>query len=282
MGKRRGIVSPDDAIAALVARRLARRDGAGPLVLGLCGAQGSGKSTIAARLARRFPRSAVLSLDDLYRTHADRQELGRRVHPLLATRGVPGTHDVALGIATIGALRAGKPVPLPRFDKACDDRMPAEEWPCAPADCELLIFEGWCVGAVPQDPAELVAPVNRLEAKEDADGLWRAHVHAALTRDYPALFASIDILALLVPPDWPTVLRWRTEQEAGLAGRGMDAAQLARFVQHYERLTRHVWRTMPAYADLTLYLDAQRQPTAIHPIEPPHRAAGDGQDQFIR
>src|SRR6185437_8649015 len=74
----------------------------GPLVLGLCGAQGSGKSILARSLADRFAsrgrRVAVLSLDDLYLTKAERSRLAQEVHPLLGTRGVPGTHDVALGL----------------------------------------------------------------------------------------------------------------------------------------------------------------------------------------
>lgn len=258
-------MSPEAAIAALVADRLARRrDGDPPLVLGLCGAQGSGKSTIAARLAARFERSAILSLDDLYLTRAGRLRLAREVHPLFATRGVPGTHDVALGLATIAAVRRGEAVALPRFDKAIDDRAPVAGWPCAPRDCALLIFEGWCVGARPQAPVDLAAPVNALEAREDADGVWRRYVNAALASDYAALFAPLDLLALLVPPDWPTVLRWRTEQEAALrrtrgAGAGvMDDTALVRFVSHYERLTRHIWREMPARADLCLHLAPDR------------------------
>ncbi|WP_294274623.1 kinase [uncultured Sphingomonas sp.] len=258
-------MSPEAVIAALVEDRLARRrPGDAPLILGLCGAQGSGKSTIAARLAARVERSAVLSLDDLYLTRAERQRLAREVHPLFATRGVPGTHDVALGVATIAALARGEAVPLPRFDKAIDDRAPPSVWPCAPEGCELLIFEGWCVGARPQDEVELVAPLNALEAAEDSQGIWRWHVNAALASDYPRLFAPIDTLVLMMPPQWSTVLRWRTEQEEGLrrmhgAGAGMmDDAQLARFVSHYERLTRHIWSEMPGRADLCLKLAADR------------------------
>lgn len=259
-------MSPEDRIAALVADRLAaRRPGDPPVVLGLCGAQGSGKSTVAERLAARFGPSAVLSLDDLYHTRAERQRLARAVHPLLATRGVPGTHDVALGVATIAAVRRGEAVALPRFDKAVDDRAPIADWPRAPRDCALLIFEGWCVGTTAQDDADLVAPINALEAEEDGQGVWRRHVNAALAKDYPALFGLIDVLALLLPPDWPTVLRWRTEQEEALRrSRGpaagvMDAAQLARFVSHYERLTRHIWTEMPARAELCLPLTAERR-----------------------
>ena len=258
-------MSPEEPIAALVADRLARRAaGDPPLVLGLCGAQGSGKSTIAAQLAARFDSSAVLSLDDLYLTRAERAALARDVHPLFATRGVPGTHDVALGIATIEALGRRETIALPRFDKAVDDRAPVDRWPEAPRDCALLIFEGWCVGAVAQDEAALAAPINALEAGEDAEGIWRRYVNAALATEYPALFAKIDLLALLMPPDWPTVLQWRIEQEEalrrarGAAAGVMNAAQLARFVSHYEQLTRHIWAEMPARADLCLPLTAER------------------------
>ncbi|PTT43253.1 kinase, partial [Stenotrophomonas sp. HMWF022] len=105
-------MSPETAIATLVADRLAgQRSGDPPLILGLCGAQGSGKSTIAARLAKQVERSAILSLDDLYLTRAERQKLARAVHPLFATRGVPGTHDVALGVETIAAVARGEAVP---------------------------------------------------------------------------------------------------------------------------------------------------------------------------
>jgi D-glycerate 3-kinase len=258
-------VSPETAIAALVADRLARRrPGDPPLILGLCGAQGSGKSTIAARLAKQVERSAILSLDDLYLTRVERQRLARAVHPLFATRGVPGTHDVTLGVETIAAIVRGEAVPLPRFDKAIDDRAPPSAWPRAPEGCQLLILEGWCVGARAQDAAALVAPINMLEAAEDADGTWRRHVNAALATDYPRLFAPIGPLVLLVPPDWSTVLRWRTQQEEALRrtrgpGAGvMDDMQLARFVSHYERLTRHIWAEMPGRADLCLTLAEDR------------------------
>lgn len=258
-------MSPETAIAALVAERLARRRaGDPPLILGLCGAQGSGKSTVAARLAAQVERSAILSLDDLYLTRAERQTLAREVHPLFATRGVPGTHDVALGVATIAAVARGEAVPLPRFDKAIDDRAPRSTWPRAAEGCELLIFEGWCVGARPQDEVALAAPLNALEAAEDADGTWRRHVNAALATDYPRLFGPIDALVLMMPPEWSTVLRWRTQQEQALrrtrgGGAGvMDDAQLARFVSHYERLTRHIWTEMPGRADLCLKLAEDR------------------------
>jgi D-glycerate 3-kinase len=115
-----------------------------PLVLGISGAQGSGKSTLVAALAEQLTaagrRVATLSLDDLYFPRAERQRLAEQVHPLLATRGVPGTHDVPLGLATIAALERREGAPSPRFSKALDDRLPIAEWPNAPANCEVLLL----------------------------------------------------------------------------------------------------------------------------------------------
>lgn len=260
-------MSPETILGDRIAAALAARVGTRPLVVGVCGAQGSGKTTLVARLAQRFPRSATLSLDDLYLSREARRALARDIHPLFATRGVPGTHDVALGQEVLARLGAGEPVRLPRFDKARDDRLPEEDWPQARADCELVLFEGWCVGARAQPAAALAVPVNALEAEEDADAKWRVHVNSALKGDYASLFGRLDRLALLAAPDWATVPRWRMQQEEDLrrragAGAGIMAdAEIARFTAHFERLTRWILAEMPARA-LTLYLNAQRRPVA--------------------
>lgn len=67
------------ALAAFINNALESAEG--PLVLGLCGAEGSGKSTVAAALAHRFPGTAILSLDDLYLPLDERRRLAREVHP---------------------------------------------------------------------------------------------------------------------------------------------------------------------------------------------------------
>ncbi len=243
----------------------------GPLIVGICGAQGSGKSTLAEALVARFDaacvRAATLSLDDLYLGQAARAELARDIHPLLATRGVPLTHDVAAGCAILDAVKVGAEVQLPRFDKASDAPLPPEAWD-APRVIDLLIFEGWCVGARAESAAELIAPVNALERDEDPGGVWRTAVNAALAGSYHALFGRIDQLVLLAAPDFAIVRQWRGEQEAALRERlradgrdpalAMDDAALDRFVQHYERLTRSILRTMPGEADLTLHLGRDR------------------------
>jgi D-glycerate 3-kinase len=238
----------------------------GLFVLGVSGAQGSGKSTLVAELAQRLSadglRVATLSLDDLYRTRAERQMLAGQVHPLFATRGVPGTHDVALGLATIEALARGEAAALPRFDKGRDDRAPQRDWPRAPAGTRVLLLEGWCLGAAPQPAADLARPVNALEVTEDPDGTWRGYANAALARDYPALWQQIDRLIFLAAPDWDVVAKWREQQEAELRQRAPEAmtpAEVTRFIQHYERLTRWMLAELPHRADLTLRLDTERR-----------------------
>lgn len=254
-----------DPVLRQVRRWLAAR-GPGLTVIGVAGAQGSGKSTLVRDLAGQLTadglRVAALSLDDLYLTRAGRQHLAARVHPLFATRGVPGTHDVALGLATIAALARGEAALLPRFDKGCDDRVPESDWPRAPAGTQVLLLEGWCLGAAPQPEAALAVPVNDLEAREDPDGTWRRHANAALAGEYRQLWARIDRLVFLAAPDWEVVADWREQQEAELrqtAPGAMTPDEVARFIQHYERLTRWMLAELPGRADLTLRLDRQRR-----------------------
>lgn len=253
----------------LARNRLQRRP-EGLAVLGISGAQGSGKSTLAAALLSRAGRegvaAAALSLDDFYLTRAERRELAASIHPLLATRGVPGTHDVRLGMAVLDALADGRSAALPRFSKADDDRLPESRWDRAPAGCRLLILEGWCLGARPQPAEELRDPVNALEAREDPQGIWRGYANRALAGSYQQLFARIDGLALLAAPGFEVVFGWRLQQERQLAGNApaaMDEAAVARFIQHYERLTRHILRELPPRADLLVRLGEDRRPLSI-------------------
>lgn len=249
-----------------------------PLVVGICGPQGSGKSTLTALVAwlleARGLRVATLSIDDLYLPRAERLKLAATVHPLLATRGVPGTHDPELGLAVLDALAGADPVALPRFDKAADDPAPVAEWPVFEGPADVVLFEGWCVGARPQPDAALAAPVNALERDEDGDGngdgAWRRFANAALAGPYAALFARLDRLVLLTAPGFAVVRAWRGEQEARLRerlaaqgrdpGLAMDDAALDRFVAHYQRLTEWIAEDLPGAADVVIRLDAQRRP----------------------
>lgn len=247
-------------------------EGKRPLVVGICGAQGSGKSTLARHLSEELEdagyRTAILSLDDLYLPRDARQKLADTVHPMFATRGVPGTHDVSLGIRVLDALKAGQPVHLPRFDKSADNPLPESDWPLVES-ADVILFEGWCVGARPQGPADLIQPINDLEADRDPEGIWRRAVNDALRGPYQDLFAHLDKLIFLAAPDFRTVQDWRTQQERSLreklkregkvGARVMSDGEVAVFIRFYERLTRHVLKEMPARANLTLWLDAGRR-----------------------
>src|SRR5688500_1846685 len=146
-----------------------------PLLVGVNGAQGSGKSTLCrfleVLLAEGGLRAVTIALDDLYLTHAQRMAFADEHHPLFATRGVPGTHDVALGERAIDDLAAGRAASVPRFDKSVDDR--AAEWTTIEPPVDVILFEGWCVGAAPQPVEALREPLNALERDEDPGGVWR-------------------------------------------------------------------------------------------------------------
>jgi D-glycerate 3-kinase len=244
---------------------------AGPFVLGVSGLQGSGKSTLGTGLveaaATRGWGAVTLSLDDAYLSHEERKILAREVHPLLRTRGVPGTHDLALLVSTLDALaRASpeQPVSVPRFNKGSDDRYDASLWPTEAEVPKLIVLEGWCLGLEPEDAAALDTPVNALESTEDRDGTWRRWVNGQL-HGYQPLWRTIDALVVLHAPSWDVVAHWRDEAEQPRRARGepraMDAPTLTRFLQHYERLSRHALATLPARADLLIRLDASRTPT---------------------
>lgn len=260
--------SAADIIERAIRAKLASARSSHPLVVGVCGSQGSGKSTVCKLLTTRFAQAGLkvanLSLDDLYLPLAERVTLAKHVHPLLRTRGVPGTHDTKLGVHTLNALGHGGNVPLPRFDKSIDDRRPKAEWDCVQGPVQLVLFEGWCVGARPQTLASLEPPANALEANEDVDGRWRRYVNDALGGEYQRLFGKIDFLVLLAAPSFDVVLKWRTQQEHELRAQSgdksgvMSDAALARFIQHYERLTRHILIEMPGRADLVIRLSSER------------------------
>ena len=240
-------------------------------MLGINGAQGTGKSTLADFLCLATEsmfewRVAVLSIDDFYRTREERQALCQAVHPLLRTRGVPGTHDTDMLARYLGRLRQlneDECIALPRFDKAADDRADESRWPVVRGPIDLVILEGWCVGSVAQPNSELRLPINSLERKEDPDGAWRSYVNDQLKANYKQIFDQLDYLIFMRAPSFDAILRWRVEQEEKLADvspKGssglMSREQIERFLQFYERLTRANLAALPNCADVVFSLDA--------------------------
>ncbi len=242
------------------------------VVIGINGAQGSGKSTLAKLLAsllnRQFQKKVLhLSIDDLYLSKMERECLAATVHPLLATRGVPGTHNVELGINILDGIKHNgvSNIPIPEFDKSIDDLVNEDQWRTLSEPVDIVLFEGWCVGVTAQDTSELSRPVNELEATADSAGQWRSYVNAQLAGSYQTLFSRIDYLIMLKVPDMESIFQWRCLQESKLslssAGKKsfMSEKEIKRFIMYFERITKHSLETMPARADVLLALDKTHQ-----------------------
>lgn len=256
-----------DQYAGRIAR--ARR----PYIIGLSGLQGSGKSTLAremkAQAKARGWATDILSLDDFYYSRADRELMAQQIHPLLRTRGVPGTHEIELMLSVLAALPQASekwPVTWPRFDKGRDTRVQPSRWPRVTRPPRLVIVEGWALGIRPQLQAALEEPVNAFEREQDPDGSWRHWVNKQL-RGYQPLWRKFDALIVLQAPGWNVVRRWRSETEQELLARhaplAMDAATMVRFLQHFERLSRHALTTLPALADSCVEYDDDRHVTGL-------------------
>lgn len=245
-------------------------------IIGITGCQGSGKSTLADYLctvvAEKYHLATVaLSLDDFYLTKAERIELARKIHPLLAQRGVPGTHDVNLAIDTISSLASGNKALITRFDKSMDDRVPEANSETITGHIGLIVIEGWCFGAKPQAPNSLIEPVNHLERLEDPDGVYRDYVNTALATQYPQLFELVDSTAMLRAPSFKTVFEWRLEQEQKLIEKlrstktdpasvsTMSDQEIRRFIQNFQRITEHCLEEMPTRVDHLFQLNVARQ-----------------------
>jgi D-glycerate 3-kinase len=287
----------DDFVAAVLDDALAIRTPS-PAVYAIVGLQGTGKSTLAAQMAAlaksRGLSVVVLSIDDFYLGRRERLRLGRDVHPLLATRGPPGTHDVALACETIDALQGIRKrgqsavlpasirrkadlverkihpghfslVRLPRFDKIADRRLPPSHWPRVRRKPDLILLEGWFLKVPAESESSLIEPLNALERDEDRDGIWRGFVNRALANDYTTLWRRIARMLFLQGPGFEIVPEWRWQQETTLQAaqphrRAMDRATVDRFVLFFERVSRQALRTLPNIADRTIRLDAKRRP----------------------
>ncbi|MFT5118073.1 MAG: D-glycerate 3-kinase [Kiritimatiellia bacterium] len=246
----------------------------GIALVGINGCQGSGKSTLAALLkdclyALHKKNALILSIDDFYLTRQARYHLAQKTHPLFITRGVPGTHDIALLSKCIQQLqRQQYPVDIPRFDKAADDRLAKEQWDTVTDAIDIILLEGWCVGSPAQPVQALLDPINPLEDKEDSERRWRNTSNQLLANDYQQLFHTLDTLIMLKAPSFDCVFQWRKTQEDKLQRSTknaqsqnslMDDNSLIRFIQHYQRITEHTLATLPQSADIVFALNHQQQ-----------------------
>lgn len=241
-----------------------------PFFVGVNGCQGSGKSTLCDYLTTYFNEvlglsSVTISLDDFYYSQSHRQSLAIKVHQLLSTRGVPGTHDVKLATSVLSALKAQQKTAIPRFDKSTDNPFPQSQWDNVTQPVDIIIVEGWCWGTPAQTKTALSNPINSLESEEDNLGIWRNFVNTQLAGDYQTLFAMMDYWVMLKAPSFDSVYQWRCEQEHKLAANNptapglMSDQQIGRFIQFYQRLTEHSLDYLPPLCDTVFELDNQRQ-----------------------
>ena len=162
-----------------------------PQVVGINGSQGSGKSTLADYLCMSIKqnfeiKTISLSMDDFYLTKEERNQLAKKIHPLLAQRGGPGTHDIELAVNTIKSLALGIRTKITRFDKSIDDRI-SDQVEVSEDKIGVIIIEGWCFGAEPQFENQLISPVNELERLKDPHGNCRRYINNALATSYLSL-----------------------------------------------------------------------------------------------
>lgn len=246
-----------------------------PIVIGVNGALGAGKSTLVRLLKiileHGFNKKVLnLSIDDMYYSRTKRLSIADEIHPLFATRGVPGTHDVKAGICILEQCRSGNSgeIQIPVFDKSIDDLKPEGQWPTINLPVDIVLFEGWFVGARPQTDEELLKPVNQLEKEEDPDAIWRNYVNEQLKGDYQQLFSLIDKLIMMKVPSMAQVMQWRNQQEEKLSASInpdkdstalMSKEEISRFILHDERLIRHQLAEMPDRADIVLEIGEDHQ-----------------------
>jgi len=242
------------------------------LFLGLSGGQGSGKTTIVGImkiiLEKFFKRKVyTISIDDFYKTLKERNQMSRTIHPLFKTRGVPGTHDIKLIKKLFNFIkrRKFKKFKLPKFDKSIDDRAKREYWTNIKKRPEIIILEGWCVGAKPQSNFLIKNPINALEKNEDKNLTWRNYVNNKLKNEYQKIFAMIDHFIFLKVPNFNMVLKWRFLQERKLKKKSylnkkiMSHTQIKRFIMFYERITLQMIKDLDKCASMVILLKKNHQ-----------------------
>mgnify|MGYP006133919387 FL=1 len=244
-------------------------------IIGLTGGQGAGKSTVTQIIKlileiKYSLRVVYFSIDDFYKTSSERIKMSRKVHQLFRTRGVPGTHDISLIKKTFFNLtkKNFKPLTIPFFDKSSDERFSKKKWQKIKIQPQIIIFEGWCVGAKPQEKKYLKKSINVLEKKHDPNLIWRSKVNLELNNEYAKIFNKINRLIFLKIPNFKCVYKWRLLQEKKLqltseGKKIMSPKQIRNFIMYYERITKQMLVDLTKKAHTVLYLDKKHRFTKI-------------------
>lgn len=217
-----------------------------PILIGLSGPQGVGKSTaMRSLLPRRDFGIVSLSLDDFYLPLAERAKLAATVSPLLDTRGPPGTHDLELLNHTLDSLiKADRfsQTPSPIFSKSMDNRLPETEWMTVQGRPDIILLEGWMVGATAHDAMVSAPPMNIIE-DNDEDRNWRTFQYEKLRDPYQALWNRFSAFIHIQAPNFYIVEKWRLQQEFCNYGSFSQPLTVSHkewvksFVCYFERIT---------------------------------------------
>ncbi len=236
-------------------------------IIGLSGGQGSGKSTISKILKillkeRYNLETVIFSIDDFYKTLKERKKMSKEIDKLFITRGVPGTHDTKFLFNCLKILKRQKfkDLLIPKFDKSIDDRCKQKKWNKIKKKPDIVIFEGWCVGAKADANNSLIRPINDLERNRDKSLIWRRKVNYELQNDYKSIFRLIDVLIFLKVPSFKFVYKWRLLQEKKLkkfskGKKTMNKMQIKNFIMFYERITKNMLKNLPSSSDIMVTLD---------------------------
>ena len=244
------------------------------LIIGLAGGQGSGKTTISSILSiilkKYFKLNVfIVSIDDFYKTRKDRKILSKKKHSLLMTRGVPGTHDINLILNFFKKIKSKKfkSLEVPRFNKAIDDRYKKSLWYKVKSKPDVIIFEGWCVGARAQSSKQLKKPINSLEKFYDQRAKWRTHVNNQLKTKYKILFKQLDGLLYLKARNFNLLRKWRLKQERKLWFQTknkknlkiMSSGDVMNFMDTYQRITQQMFKDALKSSSIIMNLNSNHQ-----------------------
>ena len=245
-----------------------------PFIIGLGGGQGTGKTTITSIISiilKKYFKLNVfkISIDDFYKTRKERFLLSKKLHPLLMTRGVPGTHDINIMLDFFKKVKKSKfkSLKLPKFNKAIDDRCKKKLWYSIKKRPDVIIFEGWCVGARAEKNNTLKKAINSLEKINDLKLVWRKFVNQQLKSKYKKLYNHLNCLLYLKVKNFSLLQRWRLKQEKKLwlknkklsNNKIMSKKEVIRFMQTYQRVTQNMLKGAPKYASIILNLNSNHQ-----------------------